>query len=187
MMQFLKAIFFFFFGSFSWKFPPWLQAIASLVNKAREWRKNNKKIFWSALAAVVLVYAGVLWYDSLPKPVQVQVSGTAPALTELKDDPVFDSVYVNFSASAAPLEQIGKVVSKGITLSPAMKGQWTWRSDSQLEFKPEQDWAVGEDYVVKFEKSFFPNHLVLSTYEYHFASAAFSARLMNTYFHQDPL
>lgn len=187
MMGFLKAVFFFFFGSFSWKFPPWLDAIASLVNKARQWRRNNKKIFWSAVAAMVLAYAAVLWYDSLPKPVKVQITGTAPALTELKEDPVFDSVYVNFSASAAPLEQIGKVVSKGITLSPEIKGQWKWRSDSQLEFKPEQDWAVGEEYVVTFEESFFPDHLVLSTYEYRFASAAFSAQLMNTYFHQDPL
>lgn len=186
-MRFIKAVLFFFFGSFSWKFPPWLAAIASLVNKAREWRKNNKKIFWSAFAAMLLAYAGVLWYDSLPKPVQVQITGTAPSLTELKENPVFDSVYVNFSSSAAPLEQIGKTVSKGISISPEIKGQWKWRSDSQLQFTPEQDWAVGEDYVVKFEESFFPNHLVLSTYEYRFASAAFSAQLLNTNFHQDPL
>ncbi|MCW8986943.1 MAG: hypothetical protein OQK75_04655, partial [Gammaproteobacteria bacterium] len=147
-MRFIKAIFFFFFGSFSWKFPPWLAAIASLVNKAREWRKNNKKIFWSAFAAMVLAYAGVLWYDSLPQPVRIDITGTAPALTELKEKPEFDSVYINFSGSAAQLEQVGKVVTKGIQISPPINGQWKWQNDAQLQFTPEQDWAVGQEYVV---------------------------------------
>lgn len=185
-MRFIKAVLFFFFGSFSWKFPPWLDAIASLVNKAREWRKNNKKIFWSAFAAMVLAYAGVLWYDSLPQPVRIHITGTAPALTELKDEPEYDSVYVNFSGSAAQLEQIGKVVTEGIEISPEIKGQWKWQNDAQLQFKPEQDWAVGQEYVVKFDEKFFPGHLLLSKYTYTFKSAGFSARLVDSYFHQDP-
>ena len=187
LMQFIKKVLFFFFGSFSWKFPPWLNFISQLYNKALIWRKENKKVVWLSLALALISYGGVLWYDSLPKPVQVQITGTAPSLTELRDEPVYDSVYVNFSASAAPLELIGKSVSKGITLSPEIKGQWTWRNDSQLEFKPEQDWAVGEEYVVKFEESFFPNHLVLSRYDYRFSSAEFSSQLLNTYYHQDPV
>ncbi|MCW8901183.1 MAG: hypothetical protein OQK95_10975, partial [Gammaproteobacteria bacterium] len=60
-MRFLKAVFFFFFGSFSWKFPPWLAAIASLVNKARDWRRNNKKVFWSVFASMLLFIFGYLW------------------------------------------------------------------------------------------------------------------------------
>ena len=186
-MQFIKKVLFFFFGSFSWKFPPWLDFISHLYNKALIWRKENKKVVWLSLALAAMSYAGVLWYDTLPKPVQVQITGTAPSLTELREDPVFDSVYVNFSASAAPLEKIGKPVKEGITISPEIKGQWTWRNDSQLEFKPEQDWAVGEEYVVKFNEKFFPNHLVLSRYDYRFKSAEFSAQILNSYFHQDPL
>ena len=186
-MQFIKAILFFFFGSFSWKFPPWLAAIVSLINQASEWRKNNKKIFWSAFAAMLLAYSGVLWYDSLPQPVRVQITGTAPALTELKDEPEYDSVYVNFSGSAAQLDQIGKVVTEGIQLSPAIKGQWKWQNDVQLQFKPEQDWAVGQEYVVKFDKKFFPKHVLLSEYTYTFKSAGFSANLIDSVFHQNPL
>lgn len=186
-MQSIKKVLFFFFGTFTWKFPPWLNFISQLYNKALIWCKENKKIVWLSLALAVISYGGILWYDSLPKPVQVQITGTAPALTELREEPVYDSVYVNFSASAAPLEKIGKPVTQGISISPEIKGQWTWRNDSQLQFNPEHDWAVGEEYVVKFEETFFPDHLVLSTYEYHFVSAAFTAQLMNTFFHQDPL
>ena len=185
-MQFIKKVLSFFFGTFTWQLPPWLNFISQLYNQSLAGIKKNKNIVWLTILFTVIGFGGVLWYDSLPKPVEVQITGTAPSLTELKDDPVFDPVYVNFSASAAPLEQIGKTVSKGITLSPAIKGQWTWRSDSQLEFKPEQDWAVGEDYIVKFDKSFFPDHLVLSEYKYRFSSAVFSAQLLNHFFYQDP-
>ncbi|MFK5913251.1 MAG: MG2 domain-containing protein [Woeseiaceae bacterium] len=186
-MQFIKKALFYFFGTFTWQLPPWLKVISQLYNKALNGVKNNKGTVWLTILFTVIGLVGMQWYDSLPKPVQVQITGTAPSLTELKEDPTFDSVYINFSSSAAPLEQIGKLVSKGISISPAINGKWTWRSDSQLQFTPEQDWAVGEEYTVKFKESFFPDHLVLSTYEYRFVSTAFSAQLMSTSFHQDPI
>ena len=186
-MQFIRKVLFFFFGSFTWQLPPWMNSISQLFQKALAWRRQNKNIVWLTLVFTLMGYAGLLWYESLPKPVQVEITGTAPSLTVLSDKPVFDSVYVNFSASAAQLEQIGKTVSKGISLTPEIKGQWKWNNDTQLEFKPEQDWAVGEEYRVKFDKNFFPNHVLLREYEYRFASATFSAELLNSYFHQDPL
>ena len=186
-MQFIRKVLFFFFGSFQWQLPPWMNSIRQLIHKALVWRKNNKKLVWTTIVFGVIGYGAMLWYDSLPKPVQVEITGTAPSLTVLSDEPVFDSVYVNFSASAAQLEQIGKVVSKGITVLPEIKGQWKWNNDSQLEFKPEQDWAVGEEYKVKFDKSLFPDHVLLREYEYRFSSAAFSVEILNSYFHQDPL
>lgn len=185
-MGFIKKVLFFFFGSFSWKFPPWLELISNGFKKGLEWRRKNKNVVWLTIVFTTIGYAGFIWYDSLPKPIQIHISGTAPSLTELKENPEFDSVYVNFSGSAAELNQVGKAVSKGIQLTPAIKGQWKWNNDSQLEFKPEQDWAVGQEYVVKFEKSFFPDHAVLSEYEYRFSSAMFTAKLLNTFFHQDP-
>ncbi len=185
-MGFIKKVLFFFFGSFSWKFPPWLQLISNGFNKGLEWRRKNKNVVWLTLVFTIIGYGGLIWYDSLPKPIEIHITGTAPSLTELKEDPEFDSVYVNFSGSAAELKQIGKTISDGITLSPAIKGRWKWNNDSQLEFTPEQDWAVGQEYVVKFEKDFFPGHARLSEYEYRFSSAMFTAQLLNTYFHQDP-
>ena len=131
-MQFIKKVLFFFFGTFTWQLPPWLNFISDLYNKALIWLKENKKVVWLSLAFAVMSYAGVLWYDSLPKPIQVQITGTAPSLTELKENPVFDSIYVDFSASAAPLEKIGKQVTKGLSISPEIKGEWTWRNDSNL-------------------------------------------------------
>lgn len=185
-MQFIRKVLFFFLGSFTWQFPPWLNGISQFFHKATAWGKENKNIVGLTILFTAMGYGAMLWYDSLPKPVQVQITGTAPSLTVLSDEAVYDSVYINFSASAAQLEQIGKTVSKGIKISPEIKGEWTWRNDTQLQFKPEQDWAVGEDYIVEFEKSFFPDHLVLSTHEYRFSSARFTAELLNTDFHQDP-
>ena len=185
-MQFIRKILFFFFGSLSWDLPPWLAYISSQIKKAAQWRRDNKKIFWSTLAMVVAAYAAVLWYDSLPQPVRIQITGTSPALTELKDKPVYDPVYVNFSGSAAPLDKIGKKVSEGIQLTPTLKGEWQWMSDAQLKFTPEQDWGVGQEYIVKFADDFFPKHVLLSKHEYRFRSVDFSASITSSYFHQDP-
>ncbi len=185
-MQFLRKILFFLFGSLNWQLPPWLQLIKNGITHAFNWMRTHKKILASAITILLIAYGGLLWYDNLPKPVRLEISGTAPALTPITEKPVYDSVYINFSGSAAPLEKVGKPVEKGVSITPAIKGSWQWLSDKQLRFKPEQDWGVGTDYVVKFEKTLFPSHVLLREYEYRFSSAQFSAWLENARFYQDP-
>ena len=51
-----------------------------------------------------------------------------------RDDNSAQIVVVTFSRSAAPVTLIGKPVTAGITLTPAMEGEWQWRNDRKLVF-----------------------------------------------------
>ncbi|HEX9627081.1 MAG TPA: alpha-2-macroglobulin [Acidiferrobacterales bacterium] len=191
------------FGEWTWKPPawigtlreraaaqPWLAALRARWRAVHGWIANNpRKLAGAGVAGVVLAIAaigGYWWYDSLPRPVEFSLVGTAPSATPLKDDARPDSVHIDFSGSAARLDQIGKPVTVGIRMSPAIAGAWLWSGDSRLSFTPKEDWAVDQEYVVKFDRAMFPDHVRLSQYEYRFRSAPFSAQLAQIEFYQDP-
>ena len=191
------------FGNLSWSPPPWvagqrvriaripwLAALPQRIQAARDWlRRNPRRVLVAGVSSVVLVVAGLggyLWYQSLPKPVEFSLVGTAPGATALKEDAKPDIVHIDFSGSAARLEQIGKPITSGIKMTPAMAGEWVWANDSRLSFNPKQDWAVDQEYVVEFQRSLFPDHVLLSEYKYRFRSAPFSANVEQIEFYQDP-
>lgn len=191
------------FGNLSWTPPawvatqrariariPWLAVLPQRLRTARDWlRRNPRRVLATAVASVVLLIAasgGYLWYASLPKPVEFSLVGTAPAATPLVENALPEAVHIDFSGSAAQLEQVGKPITKGIKMTPAMAGVWVWASDSRLSFTPKQDWAVDQEYVVEFERSLFPDHVRLEEYEYRFRSAPFSASIEQIEFYQDP-
>jgi hypothetical protein len=71
-------------------------------------------------------------------------------------------------------------------MDPPIKGDWTWTTAKNLEFVPKEDWGVGTEYKVTFDKSLFPDHVLLDTYSYEFSSAPFRIRLEDTEFYTDP-
>ena len=191
------------FGALSWTPPAW-------VGKIRLWFANSrvtafikqsahrirahiqqhaKNYRLSAIGAAVLLVVGVatyIWYQSLPKPVEFTLDGTPPSATRLVENATPDPLRITIGGSAARLEQIDKPITQGISLSPAMNGEWRWDGDNQLSFIPTQDWAVGQEYVVRLDKSLFPDHVRLSSYTYRFSSANFTASISNIEFYQDP-
>src|SRR4030095_16127713 len=96
------------------------------------------------------------------------------------------SLVVRFSASVARLEQVGKEVSRGVHLEPAADGKWSWTSDSQLTFKPKNDWPADQKYRVTFEKNFFPKRILLERDAVELTTPPFVGAIKSLEFYQDP-
>ena len=202
------------FGSFSWSPPPWVAFLknfsshfkslaSSIITSARSLgkkartqvseagpvveKKHGINFKWVGLIiAIFFVVISLLMSYAAARAGLIRVSGTAPELTKLEDVLKPDPVRVQFSDSAARLDLIGKTVTKGISVSPAIEGEWTWSSDKVLVFRPKTDWLPGTEYTVRMDKSLFPDHVKLSTYSYSFQTPRFEAELTSAEFYQDP-
>ncbi|WP_164018909.1 alpha-2-macroglobulin family protein [Pyxidicoccus trucidator] len=182
------------FGELRWTPPSWAaflgHATAGLARRGvGKVREHPKRFALSLLALVLLVFgadAGYRWYQSRPKPVSYALSATNPPLTRLEEQPQPGAVYLHFTGSVARLEAIGKPVTAGITLTPAIPGEWRWADDKMLTFTPTADWAVGQEYKVVLDRTLFPGHILLDAYETTFQSAPFSATITDLQFYEDP-
>ncbi len=200
-----------FFGTLSWSPPPWVDflrhfstniknlasrlahaarsAVAGLRASAGQVRstegRSRLKKLGKVLVAVLVLVALVVWYAASRRGL-ITVTGTEPGLTKLEDVLKPDPVRIFFSGSAARLDLIGKTITQGISISPAIDGEWTWAKDNVILFRPNADWAVGASYTVRMDKTLFPDHVKLDTYSYSFKTPPFKAELANTEFFQDP-
>lgn len=181
-------------GEFSWAPPQWLNKVAEKFKasqeKPRAWISKNKKLAQSLLVivcSIIIVGTGFyVWYQSRPQPTKLIATITAPQPTKLQEVIKPDPVRIHFSGSAARLNQVGKEVTDGIQINPAIHGTWEWVSDRMLIFTPQEDWAVGEKYTVQFDRLLFPEHILLKTYTYEFQSAPFTVSINEAEFYQDP-
>jgi uncharacterized protein YfaS (alpha-2-macroglobulin family) len=187
------------FGTLSWKPPSWLgflkgfranlkELSSRLFGSIRQTAPKTKKVVkWGAisLGTLIIVLGLLMWYAAWHAGA-LTVTGTAPGLTKIEDVLKPDPVDITFSGSAARLDLIGKVVTTGITLSPPIEGEWQWLEDDHLVFTPKVDWAVGQEYTVKMDRSLFPKHVRLATYSYSFQTPPFEATIENAEFYQDP-
>ena len=126
------------------------------------------------VAAIALAVAGAFgwhWYQHRPKPVEperITFKVRAPALTSYADDEgkpkvTIHPLEIDFSRSAAPIEQVGKPAGNGISMQPALKGEWTWVNDRTLRFTPAADWPIGAHVEVNFDVAqVFAPHVLLA-------------------------
>jgi uncharacterized protein YfaS (alpha-2-macroglobulin family) len=179
----LKRVLAFLFGKFTWTAPPWLAQGGRVVGSHR------------AVSAALLLLLALLatggwwgwhWYQARPKPVRVAVIADPIPVTKLDKDIKPASLVVRFSGSVARLEQIGKEVSSGVHLEPAADGKWSWTSDSQLTFKPKNDWPADQKYRVNFEKNFFPKRILLERDAVELTTPPFVGAIKSLEFYQDP-
>lgn len=193
----LGALFGALWGDWHWSPPAWVRALqrawATLLAKIRaEPRK-------SAITAAVIVallggsYALWQWYQHLPKPVEITFTMQAPERTCYECEPAGkpNALVVNFSGSVAKLEAAGKPITgkkPGVSISPEVKGQWSWDGDKALRFQPEADWPIDAKYEVNFsKKGFVADQIRLKEYSFEFNTPAFAAKISNTEFYQDPV
>jgi hypothetical protein len=94
-------------------------------------------------------------------------------------------VILHFPMSAAPLSNVGQTV-EGIEMSPELPGKWTWASANRLEFVPQQDWPVGEQFKVTLGAKSLAPHVVLSDNSITFQTPAFQVSIASSSFYQDP-
>jgi len=94
---------------------------------------------------------------------------------------------VRFDRSVASLASAGKQLPTGVTIQPALAGTWRWLDDRILEFRPKEDWPIGQAYAVVLDKSLVAPQILLKDYRFQFSTARFSARVAAAQFYQDPV
>ena len=58
----------------------------------------------------------------------------------------------NYYSSCRPrLGLEGKPAISGISISPAIQGEWRWDDDYRLTFTPDETWLAGQDYIIEMD------------------------------------
>ncbi|MDR2635660.1 MAG: hypothetical protein LBC08_02390, partial [Campylobacteraceae bacterium] len=189
-----------FIGKIEWQTPIWLRYLGKALRFLARVLFKYKKTTAISLAAVILFsfagYAAYVWQQNQPKPIEVakieKVKVHASVYKPYKTDysrntVVFNPLYVTFNDSAAPIENVSKVVEKGIKITPAIKGEWTWNNQYTLVFKPSEDWSVGEKYTVQINpKELLSEYVELEKEEYEFSTDPFTMSIAYRELYQNP-
>jgi uncharacterized protein YfaS (alpha-2-macroglobulin family) len=184
-------------GDLHWSPPGWVQGSARQVTRAtaaiRRQPRRSALIATAILAVGLGAFAGWRWVQSLPKPVEYEATVTAPERTCIECTPPGkpNAVVIQFSGSVAPLADTGKVIDpakSGVSIEPAVAGEWRWRDDQTLALTPKADWPVGQAYVIHLaKKGFTAPQVRLVKYDVSFTSPAFTATIDSSEFYQDPV
>jgi uncharacterized protein YfaS (alpha-2-macroglobulin family) len=176
------------FGAVSWRAPHWFARLS------RYFTQQPKQAFGGIFVLILLGFGGWFGYQAYqnrPKPIEpprVHVEITAPLVTDYTKTPlVISSLVVDFSASVAPIAQVGKPAKLGIELSPALAGQWVWQSDKELQFTPAADWPVGQKFNLKLNpQTALTAGVLLDKTSFAFSTVSFTATIQSGEFYQDP-
>ena len=176
-------------GRWEWQPPSWLGWIGRRLAQAGRYIAADARRAVIVLLVLVGAIGGWVWYKSRPVPHYVTYTVTAPGLTEYDEKGIssIKPLAIQFSESAAPLQQVDKTVTAGIELAPKMPGAWHWVSDKDLEFTPKNDWPVDKAFTVSFaRKGFFASGVLLEDDSFDFRSQPFTAKIAESQFYQDP-
>lgn len=175
------------FGKFSWTAPAW----ATTVKPRKFWA-----ITLTTLIAIAALFSAYCWYQSLPQPERILAKITTPNLTPIDKILVPDNLIINFGIpandelnprSVAPINLIGKEVTQGITITPAIQGKWFWDTDSRLMFIPKTDWPANQTYTIHFDKDSLTAGTKMASWDPSFTTQPFTATINEFKFYQDPL
>jgi len=145
-------------------------------------------LVFTSIALAASAMSAWRWYQHRPKPELASFSISAPGRTRLElEGAKPDALIVRFDRSAATLALAGRAVPQGITLQPALAGVWRWVDDRVLEFRTNEDWPIGRQYDVQFDRSIFGPQIRLASYRLKFSTAAFAARVASAELYQDPV
>ena len=176
---FIRAV----FGDVTWRPPGWAGALGRGVG-----RRPILSVTL-LLSLVALVAAGWWtwnWYAHQPKPPTVGWIINLAETPEPSDDFQTQPLTLTFDKSVAKLESIGKQVKEGVTLSPPIKGNWTWSGGTQLIFEPTEVWPAATAFHVKLSSTLFSSHARLETLEKEFRTAPMKVAISETSFYINP-
>ena len=182
------------FGRITWEPPDYLTKltgpVASLFRSFGAWRRQNPRAFrgWTVGLWLLLVagVGGYQWYIHRPQPHMLTLTGSAPKATKLEEDAKIDSFEIEFSGSAARLEDVGKDVPTGIRLTPPWTAPGDGRTTSTSYSNPSRTGGFERTTWCSSTGRLFPERVLLETYAVEFESAAFDASISDFNFYQDP-
>ena len=160
-------------GRWKWEAPAWLAWAGAKGTRGRRYLAANPARAASLALVVVAAGGAYVWYANGPRPHYVGYSVSEPGLTRYNDNGIasIEAMKVTFDESAAPLRQLQKPVTAGISLSPAIAGTWFWTSDKELEFTPKDDWPVDGAFSVQLaRKGLLAAQIELEQYSFKFRS-----------------
>jgi len=177
----------------TWSPPPWFARLSQRFSvRAQAWGPRIARRKVPIVVGVALVAAlvwGVPWIRyflaTRPGPPWLTLSIDAPSPTPLDGKDRFDDLVIRLSIPAARLDVVGKLAG-GVTLSPAVDGEWRWRDDKTLAFQPRVDWAVDTEYTVSFARTVFTDDVRIDALSHTFRTERFAARVEQSEFYQDP-
>ncbi|MDR2219096.1 MAG: alpha-2-macroglobulin [Methylobacillus sp.] len=181
-------------GSFSWQAPRWAAWLGRLLGKLKNWGASHPRGAAGIILGLLVIAAGgwygYKWYESQPKPVMTTYEIEHPAATAYDDTgkQYIQPLAVIFSESAAPVDLVGKPVTDGIKMKPAVAGEWIWSNDRTLLFRPKSDWPIDAEFEVDLDprKALAPAvKLKENSFEFH--SAPFTVQIAQAEFYQDPI
>jgi uncharacterized protein YfaS (alpha-2-macroglobulin family) len=170
------------FGKICWTPPRWWQSSTS-------YGRAHPRIVTAGLVLVLLLTGGSIWawrwYQRQPKPHKVYAQVAPIPVTPLEKELKFPPLFIEFSESAARLEDLHKPKLEHVRLDPAMNGTWKWLNDRKLTFEPAQDWPADRKFSIIFEKAFFPAQVRMDRLTYETTTPPFRAEIKSVIFSED--
>src|SRR3954470_12224935 len=178
LARWIRKIFRTAFGQLSYRPPSWLQrGFARVVI----YRRGHPVLAAVIVLGAFLIASGSVWtwrwYQRLPKPHQVYATVSPIPVTPLEKELKFPPLNIEFSESAARLEDLKNPTLQHVRLDPPVAGAWKWINDHKLSFAPAEDWPADKKFRVVFDRDFFPSHVRMEKLEYDAATPPFRAEL----------
>ncbi|MDR1555313.1 MAG: alpha-2-macroglobulin [Campylobacteraceae bacterium] len=183
-----------------WSSPSWLLYVkkAFVVSGGKTFKHYKAVLITLSIIAIAAFggYYGYIWKQNQPKPVEIapieyQTYSARLGLPE-STNYYYDKLriyplHVYFDGDVAPVENINKNVTEGISLTPLIKGSWRWSGAKTLVFEPENDWAIGESYTVKIDpEKLLSKQALISATEYKFVTKEFYYNINGKELYQNP-
>lgn len=179
------------FGQWHWQPPAWFNTLKarliSLCGLAKARPLASLGVIALLVGIVIVGGYGYQWWQNRPQPVRIDFTVTEPERTAIEKNEAPQALVITFNASVAPIELVGKDLTQGIRLKPALAGTWHWRDDKALEFKPEHDWPIDQTFEVLLDESLVAAHRLLTRNTFEFTTVPFTASVEKTEFFQDAI
>src|SRR5216110_1119516 len=187
LLGYLKKVALAVFGRVQWSPPRWFSQSRAAFSR---FNRAHRLITSSGIVAILLLFCGAAWtwhwYQHRPKPRYVSVKIEPVPVTKLEKDLTFPTLDLQFSESAARLEDLKKTSVPGVRLDPPLSGKWMWANDQHLFFKPAEDWPADQKFKIIFDKKFFPSHVLVERRVYEFTTTPFEIAIKDLQLYQDP-
>lgn len=187
-------------GDIHWQAPRWSVTFARFFSGAEKGVSAHPKTV-IAILLLLLGCAAAGWYGwnawlNRPQPVDVAPLAVHNARVEAVNPQPVDyhqtsappqTFVLNFSLPAAPIALIGKGVTAGISIKPTLDGEWRWSDERTLIFTPKSPLPLGATYRVDLSPdALLAPQVKLQTTRFNFTTPAFSYRLGENEYYQDP-
>ncbi len=131
-----------------------------------------------ALLSVASTSFPAITYNNKPDHLSITFENTADTHNKHYKEEI--------NAPIATIDDVGKEVTKGVALSPAISGTWKWTNQEQLTFIPKQDWPADQEFVIRMDQSLFDkNALKLEKNTIEWVTPAFQGSIQNMSLEQD--